>query len=220
MSNWQYQQSGNPFGQAMMNAGLPEYSKGPRQAFYGGDASVKAAGFPLDHPMSYTSPVTGKHQAWVPDEGVEQLDNNASDGVFGDFVKHPNLEKVYPDAMNVPVHKKQMTMKGGLGFNKEIYLNDKLHDEEQGPIAMHEMQHWINKATGNNAPTEKAGVWDKLFGGNKAYWNSEEETTARATEKSVTQLLDSGVRHGEQGLQQLRNDMTERTGSSRFYKEK
>ena len=219
-NDWQYSGKGNPFVGAMMNAGMPQYSKGPRLAFYGDDKAVAAAGFPLNHPDSYTSPVTGQHHAWVPDTGVEQLDTNATSGVFGDFVKHPNLEKVYPEAMNVSVTKKELPVKGGVTGKGNIWLNNKLKDAEKTPVAMHEMQHWINKTRGLTSGGQKSGPLEYLFGGDPGYWNSEEETTARATERSTARELDGGANLGPWGLEALRNDMIDRTNNKRFYLEK
>ncbi len=219
-NDWQYSGKGNPFATAMMNAGMPEYSRGPRLAFYGDDKAVAAAGFPLDHPDSYTSPVTGQHHAWVPDTGMEMRDTNATEGVFGDFVKHPNLEKVYPQAMNTPLRKRQMADKGGMAASGNLYLNNKLRKEEEGPIAMHEMQHWINKTRGLTSGKQESGPLEYLFGGNPGYWNSEEETTARRTEDSAARELDGGADLGPWGLDALRNDMIDRTGNKRFYLEK
>ncbi len=220
-NDWQYSGKGsNPFADAMMNAGTPQLPRGPRLAFYGDDRAVAKAGFPLDHPNSYTSPVTGQHMAWVPDEGVEQRDNNAAQGVFGDFVKHPNLEKVYPKAMNVPVEFKQMTDSGGMTNKGNMWLNKHLKGDKKTAIGMHEMQHWINKAQGLTSGKQESGPWEYLFNKDPGYWNSEEETTARATEYSAARELDGGADLGPWGLEALRNDMIDMTNDKRFYLEK
>ena len=182
---------------AMMNAGTGgiENNKSKRLAFYASDEAAKKAGFPINHPASFTNPVNGKHLAWIPDDGFKRKAGASEDDWYGNKFEHPNLEKVYPGAMDVPIYASGKhgrfdgSTAGGLYYpgSKEIFINPNTKMNKDG-VVMHEMQHWINNKDGL-ATQQRRGdgsmfsknYWD----GNRRYFASDDEAIARTTQRYI-----------------------------------
>ncbi len=208
----------NPFGQAMMNAGLPEYSKGPRQAFFASDERAKAAGFPLNHPYSHTNVDTGKHMAWIPDTNAQIFGGK---GKLEDAYSNPNLYKTYPEARDVQY---DPAIPGNAAGAIGLQSGDNIWGMKSE--IPHEVQHWVNAKSDltsqRSTRKEDHSKMDNLvnlLGGDQRYFNSDNEATARL----AAELFKYGgdfTPWGSNAMDAMRNNMESLTGNRKFYKEK
>ena len=225
MADWQYMSNGpNPFAQAMMNAGTGgiENTRSPRLAFYTDDASAQQAGFPTTHPLSFDNPHTGQHISWVPDTGYKRREEpNAeyTEGTFGNMYTHPNLAKTHPDAMSTKVGDNPGSYYAGTFDPKTdtIDVNPRLDMFQQDKTTMHEMQHKLNRKMGIQYDPNGQAWLDQLFGkgSDQYYLNQLDEAMARSTGDAIDGILREGT-----GIERLRKEMMDKTGSRKFYKEK
>ena len=240
MAEWQYSGKTDPsFGNQMLNAGLPQYSKGPELAFYADKSGLdrfSKAGFTRsdnEKSLDYTSVEDGSNRFFISDKDMKIVDQNANK--LGDRVKHDKMYAAYPDIKNTNVTYRKNTGSEGhydtmgkdLNFDYNPQNPSPFGKEKTGALALHEMQHLINDKVGwNNGYGNLAWVQENP----ELYWNSGNEAQSYFVENMYRDgnVAHNGNRYNETlghygskgAINTMRDFMESKTGNRLFYEEK